>query len=142
MKKFFTFSFLPTSVDLGLLLLRVMFGGLMLTLHGWQKLMGYSKMFDTFPAPLSQFGIGHQLSYVLVTGGEVLGSFLIVLGLATRFCALWLAIIMGVAFFMAHGGALSGPRSGEMALLFLTGFFVLLISGPGRFSIDAKMGAK
>jgi putative oxidoreductase len=48
---------------------------------------------------------------------------------------------MGVAFFIVHNGKYSaGPGSGEMALLFLVAFTVLLLVGPGRISLDKFIG--
>lgn len=139
MKKFFLFSFLPTNPDLGLLVLRITCGALMLVLHGWPKLTKFSSMFDSFPDPL---GIGHRLSYVLATGGEVIGSICVILGLFTRLGALWVGTVMGVAFFVAHDAALTGQRSGELALVYLAIFTLLVLSGGGRYSFDSEMGAK
>jgi putative oxidoreductase len=139
MKKFFLLSFVPTSADLGLLVLRLGLGLPMLLLHGWVKVQKFETMFNTFPDPL---GLGSRASYLLATGGEFLGSALLILGLCTRAAAVWLAIIMGVAFFMAHGGALSGPRSGELALIFGVGFVTLLVAGGGRFSLDRSLGGR
>lgn len=135
MKKFFQLGFLPASADLALLVLRLGFGGLMAVLHGWPKLMGFERMFHNFGDPL---GIGKEVSYVLVVLAELVGAALVVIGLGTRFAALLLVITMGVAFFIAHGGALSGEGSGEMALLFLLGFLAILVGGPGRFSLDNR----
>ena len=139
MKKFFLLSFLPTNVDLGLLVLRVASGGLMLVLHGWPKLTKFSSMFDSFPDPI---GLGNRASYLLATGGEVIGSALVMLGLFTRFAALWLAVILGVAFFVAHQAVLTGARSGELALVYLLVFVLLFVGGGGRYSFDSEMGAK
>ena len=138
MKKFFLLSFVPTSVDFGLLVLRVLLGASMLWLHGWGKVKGFSSMFHRFSDP---FGLGPEVSYVLAAGGEFFAAGLVVLGLFTRFAAFWTACVMGVAFFMVHDAALSGPRSGEMALLYLIGFASLVITGAGRYSFDARMGA-
>lgn len=137
MKKFFQLSFLPTHVDLGLLVLRLTFGGSMVLLHGWGKIAKFETLFDTFPDPI---GLGSRASYVLAAGGEFLGASLIVLGLFTRFAALWVGVVMAIAFFVAHGAVLSGPRSGEMALLYLGAFLVLLTCGGGRYSLDARIG--
>ena len=67
---------------------------------------------------------------------------LLILGLFTRLAALGSAFTMGVAFFLVHKAQLSGPDSGEMGLLYLGGFVALFIAGGGRFSCDARMGAK
>lgn len=135
--KFLQLSFLPTSVDLGLLVLRVWIGFSMLILHGWPKVSGYSAMLEKWQDPL---GIGKQASLIGAIFGELVCSGLIVLGLATRFAALVAAFTMGVAFFIAHKGVLKGPGSGEMAFLYMAVFVTLILTGPGKLSLDAKLG--
>ena len=132
-------NFLPRSSDAALLLLRVWHGASLVLLHGWGKVTGFATMAQQFPDP---FGLGPKMSLILAIGGEVVCATLLVLGLFTRVAALGAAITMGVAFWFAHGGALSGARSGEMAFVYLGVFIVLFIAGAGRFSLDAKMGAK
>jgi putative oxidoreductase len=139
MKKFLQLDFLPRSSDLALLLLRLIFGGAMLVLHGWGKLMNFSKMSATFADPL---GVGTSTSLVLAIIGEVLAPALLVVGACTRLAALVCAITMGVAFFIVHSAQLSGPDSGEMSFLYLVPYVALLIAGGGRFSLDAKLGAR
>lgn len=137
MKKFFLLSFLPTHVDFALLVLRLGLGLSMFLLHGWGKLTRADSMFNTFADPL---GIGSRASYVLAAGGESVGALMVALGLFARFGAVWLGVVMGVAFFMAHGGKLVGQGNGELPMIYLIGLVTLLIAGPGRFSFDAKMG--
>ena len=52
------------------------------------------------------------------------------------------AVTMGVAFFLAHGGKLTGQGNGEMAFLYLGAYVVLFLTGGGRFAVDAKLGGK
>ena len=49
---------------------------------------------------------------------------------------------MAVAFSFAHGGALSGPRNGELAFVFLAAFIAVFLAGAGRYSLDARRGVK
>jgi putative oxidoreductase len=128
-------DFLPTSVDLGLLALRVWLGASLLILHGWSKLIDYKKLSGGFPDPLK---IGHQPSLTLAVIGEVLCSVLLILGLFTRFAALSAGITMAVAFFLVHKMALKGTGSGELAFIYLAGFVTILLAGPGRFALDGK----
>jgi putative oxidoreductase len=129
----FRLSFLPTHADLGLLLLRLWLALPMLLLHGWGKLANFGARSATFADP---FGIGSLPSLLLITASEVVGSVLIALGLFTRFAAVVGAIGMTVAFIYGHEARLTGPRSGELAFIFLGMYLVLLITGPGRFSVD------
>lgn len=137
--KFLHLNFFPRSADAALLVVRLWFGGAMAALHGWMKLTNYSGMSGKFADP---FGLGQAPSLALVVFAEFVCGLLLVLGLFTRVAALILAFTMGVAFFMAHGGKLSGPGNGEMAFLFLGAYVALFLAGAGKFSVDAKMGAK
>ena len=118
------------TTSLGLLLLRVAFGGLMLV-HGFQKLTGFSKLADVFPDPI---GLGSKLSLIGAIGAEVGCSLLLIVGLATRLASLPLAFTMLIALFVVHG---SDPWSAkELAAAFLAVYATLILTGPGVFSID------
>ena len=137
--KFLHLNFLPRSSDTALLWLRVWHGASMLALHGWGKLMNYSTLSGTFSDP---FGIGRTPSLLLAIFGEVVCPALLLLGLYTRVAALGSALTMGTAFWFAHGGKLKGTGNGELAFIFLGVFVALFVAGAGRFSLDAKLGAK
>ena len=137
--KFLHLNFLPRSVDLGLLLLRVWFGGSLAVLHGWGKLRGFSAMAPKFPDP---FGIGSTPSLALATFAELVCAAFIVLGLFTRTAALLAGFTMAVAFTFAHKGRLMGEGNGELAFLYLGAFVTLFLVGAGKFSVDANIGAK
>ena len=137
--KFLQLNFLPRSADLALLLLRVWHGGALLLLHGWGKLTGFSAMADRFVDP---FGIGKTPSLVLALGGELVCASLLALGLFTRLAALGAGATMTTAFWFVHGSKLTGPGNGEMAFLYLGVCLALFIAGPGKFSVDARLGGK
>ena len=139
MKKLLHLDFLPRNADIALLLLRLIFGGSMLALHGWGKLMKFGEMSAKFADPL---GVGPTASLVLALVGEVLCAALLVVGAYTRLAALGGAITMGVVFFIVHGAKLSGPGSGEMSFLYFSAYVTLLLAGGGRFAFDSKLGAK
>ncbi len=135
---FLQLKFLPASTDLGLLILRVWLGLTMAINHGWGKVTGFGTMSGQFP---NYLGLGSTVNLVIAIVGELICALLLVAGLGTRFAALVLGVVMSVAFFVAHGGQLSGPGSGEMAFLYLAGCVTLLVAGPGKFSVDGKSGA-
>jgi putative oxidoreductase len=122
--------------DFGLLALRLWLGLSMLILHGWGKFQGFAEASKSFPDPL---GVGSPVSLALAVFAEVVCAALLALGLATRLALILLIITMGVAFFVVHGGALTGDRSGELAFIYLGGFVTLLLTGPGRFSVDRSI---
>ena len=117
--------------DLALLLLRVGFGGLMLT-HGIPKLERLSNP-DGFPDPL---GVGSTTSLILVLIGEVIAPILIMIGFKTKYAAIPAAITMGVAAFVVHASDPIGTK--EKALLYLFAFIIIFLAGSGKFSIDGR----
>lgn len=120
-----------TTLSLGLLALRLGFGSLMLT-HGIPKLMAYSTLSSQFPDPI---GVGSQLSLLLAIGAEVGCSLLLILGLFTRLATLPLIITMLVAALIVHGADPLAKK--EAALTFLISYVTLLLTGPGRYALDA-----
>lgn len=131
------------STSIGLLILRLGVGGYMAN-HGWGKLkIVIDGGFDQFSDPI---GLGPGLSLVLATSAEFFCSLLVMAGLATRFAAAPVVLTMAVAAFKIHAGdpwtmQQSGP-SKEPALLFLVPFLALILTGPGRFSLDALIRSR
>jgi putative oxidoreductase len=120
--------------DIALLLLRLVFGGLMIANHGWPKLLRLTGEEPIkFADPL---GIGVVPSLVLATGAEVLCALLLMLGFFTRLSLIPLMFTMIVAAFVVNAGEPLGKI--EMALLYLFAYLALFIAGPGWYSIDAR----
>jgi putative oxidoreductase len=137
--RLFFLNFIPGSRDLGLLLLRLVFGVYMLTAHGWPKLIGFAEKSEGFPDP---FGIGSPISLALAVAFEVLGSICLILGVFTRFSALAGIVTMTTAFVTVHHMIFIGKGNGELAFVYLTVYLVLFLSGGGRYALDNKLGAK
>ena len=117
--------------SLGLLVLRLGVGGMMLT-HGWPKVQRLMETPDKFADPI---GLGPEVSLALTVFAELVCAALIVLGAGTRAAALPLLITMVVAAFVVHG---DDPfKKQELALLYAAGTLTLLLTGPGRLSVDA-----
>jgi putative oxidoreductase len=122
MKKNFT--------DVALLLLRLGFGGFMLT-HGIPKMSRLSEASE-FPDPL---GIGGMPSLILCLIGEVVAPVLLIIGFKTKWAAIPAAITMIVAAFVVHANDDLGTK--EHALLYLIAFVALFLTGAGKYAIDA-----
>jgi len=120
-------------LDIGLLLLRVTFGGLMLINHGWGKMM---KFFGDDPIKFADpIGMGETASLALAVFAEVLCAVLIILGFLTRWATIPLITTMLVAIFIVH---ISDPfKKMEMAILYLIPYIVIWINGAGKYSVDA-----
>ncbi len=117
--------------DLALLLLRLGFGGFMLT-HGIPKIEMLSDP-SKFADPL---GVGNMTSLILTLIGEVVAPIFVIIGFKTKMATIPTIITMAVAAFMVHGADPLGKK--EPALLYLIVFLVIFLSGPGRFSLDRK----
>lgn len=133
-KKIHSFMMSETFVDAGLLVLRLGFAGIMLFAHGLPKLSGFAEISDKFPDPL---GIGSPMSLTFAVMGEFFASIAICIGLFTRYAAIPFAITMVVAAFIHHG---ADPfKQQEKAILFLIASIAIILAGPGKYSVDAKM---
>jgi len=116
--------------DLALAILRIGTSTMMLT-HGIPKIERLFAEDIQFPDPL---GIGAPTSLTLVLIGEVIGPLFIIFGFRTKLAAIFPIITMLVAFFFVHLNDPFGKQ--EKALLFLMAFLVILLAGPGKYSID------
>ena len=139
MKKLFSTRCSDTAFNIATLLLRFVFGLLMLMNHGYRKLADYPDMLQKFKDPTGF--LSPSVALALTVFAEFFCADFIVLGLFTRLATIPLIIAMSVAFFFAHNAKFSaGPGSGEMPLLFLTAFIALLFTGPGKISLDRFIG--
>ena len=118
--------------NIGLLLLRIGFGGMMLT-HGIPKLLKMLSGDFAFGDPI---GIGEPASLVLAVLGEVIFPILVIIGFKTRLSAIPVIITMAVAAFIVHAADPLGTK--EMAILYLFGFTVIALLGAGKYSVDKK----
>lgn len=126
------------SIDLALLLLRVIFGSFMIYGHGWRKLL---RLFGEAPIQFADpFGLGAVPSLALATFAEIACAFLIIIGLWTRWATIPLIITMLVAAFIANAGQPFGDK--ELALVYLFAFAAIGIAGPGWYSVDAQLVKK
>ena len=121
------------SKDAALLLLRVITGTVLIH-HGYEKLANIENFADAFVRPLHlPFPI--FFSY-LAAFSEIGGSWLLIIGLATRVGAL--AIVGTVSVAMYHALLTSGFNIFllELLLLYFASASSIALTGPGNFSID------
>ena len=119
--------------DSAILFMRIFIGAMMLT-HGIGKLQNYNAIVNSFPDPL---GIGSAVSFAIITFVEVGCSVLIIMGLFTRLATLPLIFGMFVATFIAFPD--KSFAAGELSFVYMGIYIMLLISGGGRYTIDAFM---
>ncbi len=128
---FFKPTILSVNANLGVLFLRVGFGLMMITGHGYPKLQRYLSGERGFGDPI---GLGEETSLLLAIFAEFVCSLLLVVGLFTRAAVIPLVIIMLVALFIVHGSDPMGKQ--ELPLLYTLAFIMLFLVGPGKYSLD------
>ena len=136
---------LSSSLQSPFLLAVRLFWGWQFTQTGWGKLSDMSKVVGYFtdlgiPAP--------AFNAYFVSALEFGGGLLLILGVGTRLIALPLVIDMIVAYITADREALfsifSSPDkfTGAAPYNFLIASLILLIFGPGKFSVDALLAKR
>src|SRR5258706_5399300 len=127
MRRILSIKYSAAAFNFSMLVLRLVFGLLMIILHGYDKLQNFSTLQFRF---YNFFGLGAKASLVLSIFAEVLCALFVVLGLFTRFAVIPLIITMLVAIFGANAG--KPLLNSEAAMLYLTAFVTLLFCGPGK----------
>jgi len=118
----------------GLLLLRLTIGALMIH-HGQEKLADPQQFANTY---VDSLHLPFPLFFAYAAGfSELIGSWLVILGLLTPLGALALSGTMTVAAYQHISTAGLNIYVLELVLLYLGGSLALLFNGPGRFSFDA-----
>ena len=117
--------------------------GIIMFAHGLQKLQGGPANFGGL---LSQLGVpAPEFMAYVVTFVELVGGVLLIVGLLSRLSALLLTIDLVVAILLVklNIGLIAPQGSGagaELDLALIAGFLVILLAGPGRFSLDYALG--
>ena len=118
------------TLNTGLLFMRLFVGIFMLT-HGFDKLMNYAQLSQSFPDII---GLGSKAALNLIIFAEFGCSILLILGLFTRLATVPLIIGMSVAAFAAQAGQSFAAK--ELAIVYFCIYIGLMILGPGKFSLD------
>ena len=133
-----TLSLSPLARLAGLIIV-----GIIMFAHGLQKLQGGPANFGGL---LSQLGVpAPELMAYVVTFVELVGGALLIVGLLSRLSTLLLTIDLVVAILLVklNVGLIAPQGSGagaELDLALIAGFLVILLAGPGRFSLDYALG--
>ncbi|HEX6574760.1 MAG TPA: DoxX family protein [Gemmatimonadaceae bacterium] len=123
------------QAQIGLGIVRIV-AGIVFMAHGYQKFFtmgipGVTGFFGGLGIPLP--GVAAPMVATL----ELVGGFLLVIGLFARFIAIPLAIDMATAIALVH--AKNGfylPMGVEFVLMLMTAAIAVAIAGSGAFSID------
>lgn len=128
----------PVINNILMLLSRIFIGISLIFLHGLPKLeklqLGDEIKFYNF------VGLGAERTLILAIILELIGAFLIMIGLFTRAASLILIVLMGIAAFGVHQADTFSVM--ESSLLYLTVFTLIFAFGPRKFSIDSMITKK
>lgn len=122
-------------LSVGLLVLRLGAGGLLFYGHGWGKVTKFAERAPKFADPI---GLGPETSFALVVFAEVFCATAVMLGLGTRLATVPIIIFTAVAVFVQHAADPFADK--EKALLFAVPMLALMLTGGGRYSLDAVIG--
>ncbi len=126
--------------DLAKLILRLMFGGLML-FHGIGKV---THGVDQISQMLEKMGLPGFIAYGVIVG-EVVAPILMIVGFLTRPAALIFAFNMVVAVAMAHRADIfslteHGTYALELNAMYFLGGICIFLLGPGVYSASRGRG--
>lgn len=125
--------------DIGILIIRIVVGICMLTLHGLPKLMGGPEKWGKIGLSMGNLGINFFPAFWGFSAAivESLCALLLVLGLWTRPNALLLAFTMLIAA-ISHLAQGDGFSVASHAIELMAIFIALVLTGPGKYSVDRK----
>lgn len=120
--------------DFGLLIARVLvaYGFLDPALNKWSNISGVAEWFGSLGIPFP------LLNAYMAATTEILGVFLLTLGLFTRYISFPLIIVMIVAIVTVHlpNGFSAGDNGFEIPLYYMVFLLLFLSHGAGKYSID------
>jgi putative oxidoreductase len=123
--------------SVGLLIMRLMVGGLML-FHGVAKIT-HPGTVEFIGGTLSNAGLPSFLAYGVYVG-EVVAPLMIIAGIYCRYAALVIVINMVFAIFLMHTGDIfmlteHGGWRLELQAFYLLGALAIALVGTGRFAV-------
>lgn len=129
--------FIEGNKDKGLLLFRLLMGSAMIT-HGALKFLSGSDTLVWVGSMLQMFGItgGFLIWGALAAATELTAGILVFLGLFTRLGAFMLLGTLSVATITSIPNGFMAAFGYSYPLEMFFAFLTLLITGPGKYSLD------
>jgi putative oxidoreductase len=127
--------------DVGALVLRVALGAIFVV-HGYDKV--FVRGIDAVTGMLTNLGFFAPTFFAYVLAyGELIAGALLIIGLFTHWAAKYAVIIGIVAFATVHAdkGFSIGQGGYEFIMLITAAALSVMITGAGRYSLDAKLSA-
>ena len=128
-----TFLIQSIFTNFALLIIRVFVGSLLIH-HGFEKLNNIENFAEAFLRPIHiPFPI---LSAYFASACEIIGSWLLIIGLFTRIGAIGISLTIGGAIYHAIYTSGFNIYLLELLLLYEASVLSILLIGPGNFSLD------
>ncbi len=126
------------SIPLLLMRLILAYGFFVPAKMKWGNIDGIAEWFGSMNIPLP------TLNAYMAATTEALGVVLLILGFATRLISIPLMIVMVVAILTVHlgNGFEAGDNGFEIPLYYMLMLLMLIISGPGKYSVDSLLSKK
>ena len=124
------------NTDVGFLIMRITFGGLMYLNHGQNKLLGgVDRWYGLGGALTNLIGLESLRTFfgLMASLSESIFSLFIVVGLLTRISS----SLLGFTMFIATLRHVLDGNLPEMAILYLIFCVLMLVAGPGKYSADS-----
>ena len=133
-------KYVKTRPNIALLVLRLGLGAIFV-MNGFAKYnMGIDNVADKF----AEWGIPAALTFAwIVMLVEIIGGAALIFGVASRYAALLLSVVMVVAILAVKiESGLVAPEGGgfQLDLALLVGLISVLLQGPGKYSIEGERG--
>ena len=125
------------ATDWALLAFRLLAGFALFRVHGLDKLLHFQHEAATIPDP---FGLGGTFNAAFAVFSDVGCALLVMLGLLTRPAALGVLSTTLVGLLVVHLHDTWDLK--DAPLTYATMFLLVLLAGPGRFSLDAWLSRR
>ncbi|MEM6718002.1 MAG: DoxX family protein [Bacteroidota bacterium] len=124
----------PKTVDISLLVFRVLVSLSMINTHGMKKLLNFEETTQHIPDPL---GVGGEISAMIAIVANIVAPVFVIFGLATRLAVLMILSVTLMGFFVVHGNDPWAVR--DIPLMYSLAYLLILYVGAGKYSMDHKI---
>jgi putative oxidoreductase len=142
-KRLLLLKSIPVNADAGLLALRLIAVTSLLLKHGLEKTIGLPQMWAMMSAhPMDPIGIGPVTTILYAAFADGICTVLMILGIGTRWAAVFTFINVFVAWAFVHHFVFFGREGGdhgELIVLYLAVMITLFLAGPGKYSLDSQL---
>lgn len=126
-----------TTFHLVMLAFRVLVSIQLMTTHGLKKLGIGVEHAEVIPNPL---GLPDHLNNIFATGANLFFPVLVIFGFLTRLASLPVLAVTMTGYFVLHWNDPLPEK--DMPFMYSLAFLLILVLGPGKYSIDYLINKK